>query len=266
MIRTGRTLTVLASCFLAAASFEAMADNPERDYRVIVDRNIFGLKPPPPPATNVVVQPQPKEEYFLTGLSSIGGIRAYFMSKASPTKKEPEYYSLGVDDKKDGLEVVSIDLASQSVKVRNSGIESVMTFASHGIKPPAGAPAPGMPGVPGAPGTTPGVRVSALPPGTVPQVAGSARMVAPTAPAGAVGGPVGVGATQLQAPGGTSAILSETAASRVRAIPSRTVRAPNPQTAPIQHNPVSREEEVLMMELQRAANPHINFPPTPMPQ
>src|SRR5688500_17436595 len=99
----------------------------ERNYRVIIDRNPFGLKPPPPPPTNVIpVMDKPKDEILLTGITSIGPARAYFMTKA-PQGKNPEYYSLGVDEKRDGLEVINIDTQGKNVKVRNAGIETIMT-------------------------------------------------------------------------------------------------------------------------------------------
>jgi hypothetical protein len=274
MICMKRALAVLSSCFLLAPIWHAVAEpTSERNYRVIIDRNPFGLKPPPPPATNAPVAPQPKEEYFLTGLTSIGGLRAYFMTKPSPTKKEPEYYSLGVDEKKDGLEVLSIDLNNQSVRVRSGGIENVMSFASHGVKPPAApalaAGAPGAPLVRGAPGT-PGAAV------TLPAIS-TARgtTVAPHLPAG-ITPPATPGASSALSPSVTPVT---TAASRVRTIPSRAVRTPvmdpamaqrygiNPGDgqAPPQPNPLTSEAEILMLELQKAANPNVQFPPTPLP-
>ena len=56
---------------------------------------------------------QPKDEILLTGITSIGTLHAYFMSKP-PQGKQPDFYSLGVDEKRDGLEVLGIDLANKS--------------------------------------------------------------------------------------------------------------------------------------------------------
>ncbi|MFO1502179.1 MAG: hypothetical protein U1G07_28030, partial [Verrucomicrobiota bacterium] len=44
-------------------------DPQERNYRVIIDRNPFGLKPPPPPPTNPPTLTQPKDEVLLTGIT-----------------------------------------------------------------------------------------------------------------------------------------------------------------------------------------------------
>src|ERR1041385_1422330 len=122
----------------------------DRDYRVIVERNPFSLKPPPPPPTTAPPPAAPKDEILLTGITSIGDLYAYFMSKP-PQNKPPEFYRLGIGDKKDGFEVLEIDPAAKSVRVRNAGVETVMTFASHGVKPPA-TPATPVPGAPGAAG------------------------------------------------------------------------------------------------------------------
>jgi hypothetical protein len=208
----------------------------DRNYRVIVDRNPFGLKPPPPPPTNAVPQNvAPKDEILLTGITSIGGLRAYFMTKA-PAGKNPEYYSLGVDEKGGGLEVLDIDAGLKSVRVRNAGVESVMSFAANGVKAPAApaGPGPGLPGAPPAPGAT------------IPNAGGVT--VAPGVAPGAAGANTSI------------------PNNRVRQIPSRTPRttvAPSQPAAGAA--PFAGETDAIMMELQRQANPNIEFPPTPMP-
>lgn len=248
MIRTERVLILMTSVLaLTAYAVTNETGSEGRPYQVIVERNPFGLKPPPPPPTNAPAVAAPKDEIFLTGLTSIGGPRAYLMTKA-PQGKQPEFYTLGVDESKGGVEVVSIDLNNRSVKIRNGGAESVLTFAANGIKPPA-TPASGptpAPGVPPPPGTTvlPGAAVTpaigAVHPGTV---------------AGAV-------------TAGTPA----TSTGRIRTIPSRNMRTPpalptgEPNPAAARPNPDAAVQDVLMMELQKRSNPGITFPPTPMPE
>jgi hypothetical protein len=218
----------------------------ERNYHVIIDRNPFGLKPPPPPPTNMVAAPEKnKDEILLTGITSIGSLRAYFMTKA-PQGKNPEFYSLGVEDKKDGLEVLEISPTSQSVRVRNAGVESVMTFAANGVKAPA-SPASPAPGTPPAPGTAAATHTAGV------------TTVSPAPPA------------MTATPGAAN--------NRLRTIPSR-MRGPNmagmeqpAMTAgqpfqgaqPLQGrpNPAAAETDVILMEAQRQANPNTVFPPTP---
>jgi hypothetical protein len=220
----------------------------ERDYRVIVERNPFGLKPPPPPPTNAPPPAPPKDEILLTGITSIGSLRAYFMSKA-PQGKQPDFYSLGVDERRDGLEVLGIDLANKSVRVRTGGAESVMTFASNGVKPPAtpAGPPPGTPGTPGVP----------QPPGAGQNVPGSLMPGGHVTPPGMTAGAVTPGAN---------------ATGRIRTIPSRNPRTPPAMTPGMDMNqpavrpdPNAGVQDVLLMELQKRANPGVAFPPTPLP-
>ncbi len=148
-----------AVAFLAAAAQLSAVEtrSTTRDYQTIVERNPFGLKPPPPPPAPPTNE-QPKIEFYLTGITSIGKApgdkRAYLMSKDA---KSPAYYSLKEGQSKDGLEVVEIDAKNKSVKVRNNGIEKLMTFANDRIpEAKVAAPAPGIPGGPGGPGAHPG--------------------------------------------------------------------------------------------------------------
>lgn len=227
--------------------------NPEeRNYRVIIDRNPFGLKPPPPPPTNPPpVVTQPKEELFITGITSFGIPRAHFMTtvtKPPPVGKVPQYYSLGVDEKMDELEVLDIDVHARSVRVRNAGVETVMTFESNGIKP-AAVPATPLPGA--AAGARPGMPPI---PGAVP-------------PPGAATASLSPGATAV-----TAGTRPTTRGGRVRTIPSRNVRtqpvpvAPPQPVADVEPNPDAAVQDVLIMEVQRQANPDVAFPPIPMPE
>ena len=54
------------------------------------------------------------------------------MSKA-PQGKQPDFYSLGVDEGEMALRFSGSILANKSVRVRTGGAESVMTFASNGV-------------------------------------------------------------------------------------------------------------------------------------
>ena len=249
MIRTEhRVLLAVGSVLLLAGTLYGVTNNEpaavDRNYRVIVDRNPFGLKPVPPTPTNTVAATQPKDEILLTGVTSIGTPRAYFMTKA-PAAKQPEFYSLGVDEKKNGLEVLEIDPDGKSVRVRNAGLETVMTFASNGVKPPA-TPAAGTPGAPGTP-QVPGAMVA---PGMAPP--GMNVTPPPMNTAGAAG------------------------TGRIRTIPSRNLRTPTANfgpggnamaspAAPVR-DPNAPIQDAIMMELQKRANPNITFPPTPLPR
>jgi hypothetical protein len=252
MIWTEKTLAWGAGLFLLASGALAVTEDSlssERDYRVIIDRNPFNLKPPVPPAPPQTNPPAPpKEDVLLTGIASIPSLRAYFMTKP-PQGKSPEYYSLGPDESRNGLEVLGIDIRGKSVRVKNSGIESVMTFAANGVKAPSG-PAP-PPGAPGAVPVNPGAMPGAIPP--------------PLTPGGAV-----TGATTPTTAG----------AGRIRTIPSRNLRTPammggtagavpgaEVSPVPARPDPDAAVQDALRIELQRRANPDITLPPTPgLPQ
>jgi hypothetical protein len=104
-----------------------------RDYSVIIARNPFGLRAPRPPKKVPTTAVQPRNTILLTGITSFGPPRAYFMSKPS-LGYAPEYYDLRVGEAKDGFEVLKIDPVTKSVRVRNAGIETVMTFQANGVE------------------------------------------------------------------------------------------------------------------------------------
>jgi hypothetical protein len=219
--KTSLFVAAICSCLLRIQSVQGKSNGPglqERNYRVIIERNPFGLRPLPLLPTKVTPPVQPRDEILLTGITSIGKLRAYFMSKPLPGHT-PEYYSLGVGERKDDLEVLAIEPQDKAVRVRNAGIDVTMTFLENGVKPPSGTASTGR----GAASHT----VAATIPSTV---------------------PIG----------------------RTRAIPSRSVRIPSMLTPPSYQNgskvrPFAAEQDVMLMELQRTANPQVQFPPTPLP-
>ena len=250
MIWMQKTLILVAGCVLVTKAAYALTDetavSDERNYRVFIERNPFGLKPPPPAVTNALTNAAPKDEILLTGFTTIGSPRAYFMSKAPPGK-EAEKYSLGIDEKRAELEVLEINPLHGSVRVRNSGIESVMTLAANGVKAPASAPGPATPGAPaaapGVPPPPPGAGPGSPPPGANP-AAGRIR----TIPSRNVRTPM------TPTPGGAAPMVGMTPAMSPNPLPA----APNPNAA---------ATDTLIMELQKKTNPNIAFPPTPgLPQ
>ena len=241
-------------CMIGGFSAFCLADTPviestlpDSPYKTIAERNAFGLKPPPPPvvAAPPVVE-QAKSDLKLTGITSFGSVKAYFMA-TDPKSKAPEYFSLGVDEKKDGIEVLSIDDAGKSVRIRSAAGETLMSFVTHGVTPPttppASTPAPGAPGIPGAsPGSSPmlgGVMNNmTVTPGTSP---GSPSQGITTIPSRTLRGQTGQGlSTQY---GFSGAPISN--------LP--------PQSEP--RNKLSSEEQVILLEVQRMTDP--SLPPTP---
>jgi len=147
-IRVRPCLFVVAVFF--ASSAIATTDSP---YQSIVDRNIFGLRPPPPPPSNEPPKP-PIPPITLTGITTILGKKlAYMLIQLPPkpgeqAKPGPTSFTLSEGERDGEIEVVSIDDKNGSVKVSEFGTITNVTFG----KLPS-TPAP--PTVAGGPGGIP---------------------------------------------------------------------------------------------------------------
>ena len=113
------------------------------DYKVILDRNPFGLRPPPPPPK--IETPPPPEtptNYKLTGITALfKPTRVMFVNQVPG--KPPEYLSLSEGQLQGSIEVLpgGIDVKAGTVKVKISGEERTMSFEKDGLKM-AAAPQP----------------------------------------------------------------------------------------------------------------------------
>ncbi len=245
MTRGKRNLVCFLSSFAFCAAVNAIsADTPLNPYQGIVDRNVFGLKPPPPlPKPEDNKPPPPK--ITLTGITTILGNKRALMKVQVPAKpgepaKEQSY--ILTEGQRDGeIEVLEINELEGSVKVNESGLVTLLTFDKDGAKLPSTPP----PAVPLA-----GVPPAALAP---------ANAYAPT-----------TGSSPVTSFGGA-------ANTGLKPIPTRTLRLPTaggaapgldtvtPQTqAAKQAAPMSREEQIILMEVEREANKNnLSYPPLP---
>jgi hypothetical protein len=141
----------------APAAMTAEASNP---YQGIVERNLFGLKPPPPPPDpEAANKPQPSK-ITLTGITTILG-RKLALMKTPPRAPKPgeqakteQAYTLAVGERQDEIEVLEIDEVAGTVKVNNAGTVETVSFDKNGVKP--SSPVPGAPPPTGvAPGFNP---------------------------------------------------------------------------------------------------------------
>jgi hypothetical protein len=158
-----RTTLALGTLLLANTAL-AVPANLKEHYQPIIDRNPFGLKPPPPPPTNNVAPPpveKPKTEIFMTGIVSIGypkWPKKVFLKTQEANKKDAiKFYELAEGMENDGIRVLSIDEVNRKVRIKTDTGETLLSFQTHGIAPPAGGAAmPGQPGMqPGQPGMPP---------------------------------------------------------------------------------------------------------------
>ena len=138
-------------------------------YKSIIDRNPFGLKDPvipPPKDTNPPPAQVKKEDFYLTGISTIGNPKrpkAYLVAKdASKKDYDQKFYNLGIGDKQGEVTLQEVDAKGRRVKIVYLGEEKWLSMKENGVPAPAGG-APAMAGVPGAHGA-PGM----TPPGGVP--------------------------------------------------------------------------------------------------
>lgn len=180
-------LALLGSILPTILADETPVTN-DSPYRVIITRNAFDIKPPEPPPVIAppAPPPPPPSNVFITGIMNVGGPKRVFFAINRPGKPT-DYLDLEEGATKDEITVLSIDTKTESVKIRNGGNESTLTFKENSLVSkgaiPGGMPQPGqLPG--GIPGAAPGVPP---PPGGAPGIRAGAQATP------AVGGPVIVG-------------------------------------------------------------------------
>ena len=158
MKRAHRVLVgTVAGLFFSTAAWSVTTETSGNPYQGIVDRNVFGLKPPPPPPDPEAVKPPPSK-MFLTGITTILGNKRALMKTTPPAKPgEPakeQSFMLGEGQRDGEIEVVQIDEIAGKVKIKAFGSETTLDFENNGVKA-AAAPAPAPGGAPAPPGFVP---------------------------------------------------------------------------------------------------------------
>jgi len=235
---------VAALMALAGPLAQANVENP---YATIVDRNPFGLKPPPPPpaAPEQTAPPVPMAQVTLTGLVSMfGEPRALLEITEEPGKAGTAKKPIMREGERLGpVEILSIDVAKNTVRIRNSGVETNMTFAVA-----KSTPTPGGPGVPGAP-------PAYTPPSLGQPQPGGGQPTVISANANSGGGVTLVGGNSGSPTASAPGALGS-ADGGMRSIPSRPLRTENSGGLP----PMTREQADLLMEANRLRG---GLPPSP---
>jgi hypothetical protein len=136
---------VLSTFLVCSAAIGIGADS-GNPYQGIVDRNVFGLKPPPAPG-----KPEEKKvdlhPITLTGITTILGNKRALMNVQVPGKT-PQPLILAEGQREGEIEVLEIDEKAGIVKLHQSGQAVSLNFEKNGAKLPAAAPVPPPP-VPG---------------------------------------------------------------------------------------------------------------------
>ncbi len=184
-----KTLTIVGVSLVTAGNLSAVI--PDK-YQTILDRNAFGLLPPPPPPaeTNTVAPPA---NLKLTGFATIGGERRVFFTIPPKDAKEvQQYINLSEGEREGTLEIVSIAESDGEVRIRNAGIDTVLSLDKDGFKPaklaPGMMPAPmpmAQPGGQVSPVYNPGTGSSAV----MPQLPAPPQFQPPPSPPGLPGLP-----------------------------------------------------------------------------
>jgi hypothetical protein len=231
IMKAGNVVLCLAGgLFLHAQSHALTSEAGSNPYANIVDRNVFGLRPPPPP-TAVAPPETPAPNITLQGIVSIPfGKKQVLFKTMMPgaAGQPPKEMSLAMSEgeRMGEVEVLEINEAAGTIRFRNHGKEQLKDLSKDGVKAPAGpvAAAPGLPAVhlPAVPG---------VPTATVP----------PAVPSG------GSGVTTF---GGNSGNVN---------IPGRPMRLTPPNTGtaagtsmtPQAERPLSPEEQTILMEVNR---------------
>lgn len=273
-------MCTLAAFVLCTAANAATSDSTGSPYQGVVERNVFGLKPPPPPPDPEATKPPPPK-IFLQGITTFGGIKRALLKAQMPAKpgeppKADQSSFILAEGQRDGdIEVLEIDAKEGTVKVNDFGTITTLDFEHNGIKTPTAAPGPGaapqlggglaLPGAkpfgPAGGGAQP---IPTIRPMRLPLPAGAAASPASggAMPVYASGTPASGGGTPSLALGGTSVPLYGSTPAQAQ---------PLPQAAASPTSQLSAEEQFLMVEAERERMKQLGLdkklppiPPTPL--
>src|SRR5882672_2451492 len=145
MSDVGRAVICVLIGLLLGTGTRSMGVDSANPYQGIVDRNVFGLKPPPTPPRPEDNKPPPPK-ITLTGITTILGNKRALMNVAMPPKPpEPakqKSFILAEGQRDGDIEVLEIDETSGTVKVDDFGTIMVLDINKDGAKLPATPLAP----------------------------------------------------------------------------------------------------------------------------
>ncbi|MBI3852964.1 MAG: hypothetical protein HY298_22150 [Verrucomicrobia bacterium] len=238
------TIGLLGGLLFSTGVKAVVTDAKENPYNVIIERNVFGIKPPPP----IVPPPpavMPATEVKLAGITTILSPKRAILQWKEPAKpgtppgKEESF--IMVEGQREGIiEVVEIDEKAGRVKIKNAGEPMDIDFKNNGVKL-ASTPPPAVPGAP------PGAALGATPvrPGAV----------APPSPSAGLN--QGVSTYNRFATGGNNpnpaAAGVNLANNSLPSIPTRQLReSPGIPTSVAEHQPpMTPETQIILMEVER---------------
>jgi hypothetical protein len=252
----------ISAVVLAGACLQAGADVKENPYDSILKRNPFRLNPPPPPPPppdmSASPPPPPPATVELTGITTILNHKKVLLEIVPGPGKPMVRPVMTEGERFESIEVVSINVEKSEVTIKNGPLVTNLTFrvakpsATVATGPvPSGLAQPVVP----PPAFVPPPQTSAFNPGGRNNVMVAGGNSAPAAPANNFGGanPAYNPAAAAAAPG------MNNPGDPLRSIPSRNIRTTTPQ------GEISREQQYLMMEVNREVNKNNPHPLPPLP-
>ncbi len=109
----------------------------ENPYLTISKRNAFDLTGEPPPAPKTAPEPPKSEDIKLTGIYRQEGVERAALALIDTKKKAaepPKYLQLAAGEKKDGIEIVSIEKATGKVTIKEFGELRSLSFKEDTFK------------------------------------------------------------------------------------------------------------------------------------
>jgi len=138
MADSGKRVICILSTIILCAEARAITDDSANPYNGIVERNVFGLKPPTPPPP-VDTKKTDLSPITLTGVTTILSSKRALFNLQTPGK--PVQSFILAEGQRDGdIEVLEIDEKGPgggSVKIKQSGTIQTLTFDKNGVKLPA---------------------------------------------------------------------------------------------------------------------------------
>ncbi|SVE14946.1 uncharacterized protein METZ01_LOCUS467800, partial [marine metagenome] len=132
----GKSVLAVVALGMLSVSTE-IAWSAENPYLAISERNAFNLTSEPPP-TRETAPPEPprSEDIMLTGIYLHKGVERAALARVDTKKKAepPTYLRLVAGEKKDGIEIVSIDKATGKVTIKEFGELRSLSFKENTFK------------------------------------------------------------------------------------------------------------------------------------
>jgi hypothetical protein len=269
------TLAAFAMC-TAANAITGTGDASGSPYQSVVERNVFGLKPPPPPPDPEANKPPPPK-MFLQGITTFGGTKRALLKTQMPAKpgeppKGEQSFVLAEGQREGDIEVLEIDAKGGTVKVNDFGTIATLDFEHNGIKTVAAAPVAGAAphpagGLP-APGANPFTPAGGAQPPPITRPLRLPRQTGASASFESGGATPAYASGTTAYGGGTPSLgLGGTQVPLYGSTPVQT--QPQPQAAASPTSQLTAEEQFLIVEANREQNQRLGLkvppiPPTPL--